>query len=417
MINKLLRILLTLFSIWASCETFAETYKDGWLTYTYYPSSDTDVPEASVSKISWVTNTPKHIIIPEHIEIDNVLYAVTSIGDNAADRLSAGIDSISIPNTVKVIGEYAFYKSYIRYVKIGKGVVNIKNNAFKECQYLKAVEIEDLEAWCNIDFGSFLSGGAWSTSDMTYYENANPLRWGNHLYINGHLVEELVIPESITKIKKCAFVCGFFKNIIFHENITGIGDSAFKNAEGLETLDLSNSSVWGIGEYAFSQISTLKYIKFSKNIGSISIGAFASDDNVVEIWCPATQPPYAGFTSTTEPFYYSEYNKYNSTYNKATLYIPQGCMDSYKSASIWSKFQHIEEDESLNSSIDECYKDNYKIFSRDTTIFINGITNEIIRIFDLSGKQIYMGTEFQIHVPCKGVYFIVINQAIHKVSV
>ena len=413
---RLLFLLFQMFFLWISFETYAESYNTGWITYSYNPNFDTEEPEASVSKIRWVTNVPQHIIIPEHIEIDNVLYSVTSIEDEAAERLSPGIDSVSIPNTVKVIGEYAFAKSNLRYIKIGTGVTNIKNNAFKDCTYLKAVEIEDLDAWCRIEFGTRYDGSS-NISEITYYENANPLKCAHYLYIKGQLVTELVIPKSITSINLCAFTCGFFSNIKFHSNIKEIGDNSFLNAEGLETLDLSDTSVWGIGQYAFSQISTLKTVKLSRNISSIGLGAFSHDENVNEIWSPAIKPPHVSFTNTIEPFYYIDFDKYNSTYYKATLHIPKGCLDSYKGASIWSKFQHIEEDEAMNSTIDEYYTDNIKIYSKSYTVFVIGNFNEIIQIFDISGKQIYIGNDSQIHIPHSGIYFVLIGRRIYKVLV
>lgn len=409
-------LLIHIFALCGTFEVSAESYNSGCITYLYNPNFGSEEPQASVSRISWVSNAPKHIIIPEKIEIDKVFYSVTSIEDNAADRLSAGIDSISIPNTVKVIGEYAFSKSNLRYIKIGSGVINIKNNAFKDCSYLKAVEIEDLEAWCKIVFGTRYSGGS-TTSQMTYYENANPLRCGHKLYLKGQLVDELIIPESITSIQDCAFIGGFFRDIKFHHNLKGIGDSSFLNAEGLITLDLSESAVWGIGDYAFSQISTLETIKFSKNIGQIGLGAFANDDNVKDIWCPAVEPPHVSFTSTIEPFYYVEFNKYNSTYYTATLFIPQGSINSYKSAYIWGKFHNITEDESMSGILETSYDDKIKVFSKDQTLFINGTCYDIIRVFDTFGRQIYIGKDSEIHVPNNGIYLVSIGKSVYKILV
>lgn len=147
------------------------------------------------------------------------------------------------------------------------------------------------------------------------------------------------------------------------------------------------------------------------------MGAFANDDNVKDIWCPAVEPPHVSFTSTIEPFYYVEFNKYNSTYYTATLFIPQGSINSYKSAYIWGKFHNITEDESMSGILETSYDDKIKVFSKDQTLFINGTCYDIIRVFDTFGRQIYIGKDSEIHVPNNGIYLVSIGKSVYKILV
>ena len=48
------------------------------------------------------------IVIPESITFENSKYSVTSIGDKAFSECS-GLTSVTIPNSVTSIGNYAFF--------------------------------------------------------------------------------------------------------------------------------------------------------------------------------------------------------------------------------------------------------------------------------------------------------------------
>ena len=80
---------------------------------------------------------------------------------------------------------------------------------------VKCVYIEDLAAWCNIEFSGI---------------NINPLQHGADLYLNGEKVVDLVIPSGVTKIKDYAFVrCNSILTVSFPEGLKEIGHYAFAN--------------------------------------------------------------------------------------------------------------------------------------------------------------------------------------------
>ena len=69
-------------------------------------------------------------------------------------------------------------------------MTSISYSAFGGYSSLTSVYITDLEAWCNIKFSS---------------SSANPLYYADNLYLNGSLVKDLVIPDSVTSIGYEAF--------------------------------------------------------------------------------------------------------------------------------------------------------------------------------------------------------------------
>ena len=145
--------------------------------------------------------------------------SVTTIGDSAFSSCD-NLTNITIPDSVTTIGGSAFLDcSSLTSVTMGKGVETVGGYAFMNCSSLNAVHISDLTLWCNIDFVNPISNG--------FHLVANPLYYARNLYLNGELITELVIPESVTEIKFLAFTGCSASNIVFHDNVKSIGPCAF----------------------------------------------------------------------------------------------------------------------------------------------------------------------------------------------
>ena len=167
----------------------ADTYGD----LTYEVSGNT-------IRITGCNKSAADVVIPSKIKGRTV----TSIDDDAF-RGCSGLTSITIPDSVASIGEYAF----------------------SGCKNLKRVDITDLTAWCKIDFGS------------------NPLTYAHNLYLNGKLVENLIIPDGITALNKTFFGCKSLKSITIPDSVTSIDGSAFYGCTGLKNVFFNgNEQMW-----------------------------------------------------------------------------------------------------------------------------------------------------------------------------
>ncbi len=144
------------------------------------------------------------VTIPSSVSYNDATYSVTTIGESAF-RGCSGLTSVTIPNSVNSIGEEAFYR----------------------CSGLTGVNITDLSAWCKIDFNK---------------SNSNPLRYAQHLKLNGTEITNLVIPNDITKIKDYTFYdCDGLISVTISNSVTYIGESAFYDCDGLISVTIPNT--------------------------------------------------------------------------------------------------------------------------------------------------------------------------------
>ena len=196
---------------------------------------------------------------------------VTSIGDDAFAGC-ANIEKLNLD--CAVIGNWFSGVSAIKEVTIGNNVAAIDVDAFAGCNGIERVVINDLAAWCGIDFGS---------------ATANPLYYANNLYLNGNLLTELVVPNSVAEIKDYAFNnCANLVSVTIPSCVTSVGDDAFAGCANVEKLNLDCAV---IGNW-FSGVSAIKEVTIGNNVAAIDVDAFAGCSGIERVvindlaaWC------------------------------------------------------------------------------------------------------------------------------------
>ncbi|MDE6079548.1 MAG: leucine-rich repeat domain-containing protein [Duncaniella sp.] len=155
--------------------------------------------------------------------------SVTEIGESAFEL--CGLTSITIPNSLTEIRAHTFEYCPLTSVSIPSSVTEIGEDAFVGC-YPTYAEFASIEALCRINFAN---------------PEANPLRWGSSLYIDGKEVTSLIIPESVTEIKDYAFYgCESLTSVSIPGSVTKIGEEAFSYCEFTSAEFASIEALCGI---------------------------------------------------------------------------------------------------------------------------------------------------------------------------
>ena len=182
----------------------------------------------------------KEIVIPK--AIDGV--KITSIGKEAFYWSS--LTSVTIPDSVTSIGEWAFYGcSGLTSVTIPDSVTTIDGAAFENCSGLTSVTI-----------------GNSVTTIVGTFRGCSGLT-------------NITIPNSVTSIGYQAFYnCSGLKSVMIGNSVKSIGDYAFYQCFGLKSIEIPDSVTY-IGDYAFMLCSGLIGVTIPNSVASIGINAFS----------------------------------------------------------------------------------------------------------------------------------------------
>ena len=192
------------------------------------------------------------VVIPATLGGKQVKY----IGEKAFEWCDK-MTSVVVPKGVMSISSNAFLNCIdLESITIPGSLSYIDGSAFTNCNKLKKVYISDLAAWCN-GFGSYRCPFS-----------------GFDLYLNGELLTEVIIPDSVTKIGNYAFAnCKSIVNVTIPESVTTIGDSAFSHCENLTDIEIPDG-VTSIGSSVFESCSSLKSITIPGSISQIDNYSF-----------------------------------------------------------------------------------------------------------------------------------------------
>ncbi|MBO4827537.1 MAG: leucine-rich repeat protein [Prevotella sp.] len=245
----LLAVLMSMAGAKAWAYDIAVENEDGITLYYNY------INEGRELEVYGVKENVKGVLIPETVVYKNRTRKVTRIAKGAFSQMS-NLTILFIPYTVTSIGGGKF-------------------------ENLKEVHISDIGSWCNIE----------------YDKNASsPLHYAHHLFVDGEEVKDLVIPNSVTSIGNKAFQgCSNLTSVTIPNTVKSIGDQSFSGCSSLTSLIIPNS-VTTIGEYAFSYCYGLTSVTFGNSVTSIGSFAFQYCTSLNSVTIPNSVTSIGGST-------------------------------------------------------------------------------------------------------------------------
>ena len=178
--------------------------------------------------------------------LDMKVYSDSSLQPIAKPNYDGiGITSVTIPNSVISIGNYAFQNNQLTSVTIPNSVTTIGSDAFSKNQ-LTSVTIPNSVTTIGSD--------AFSGNQLTSVTIPNSVTTiGSSAFENNQLTS-VTIPNSVTTIGSSAFYGNQLTSVTIPNSVTTIGSNAFYGNQ-LTSVTIPNS-VTSIGSWAFYKSSS-----------------------------------------------------------------------------------------------------------------------------------------------------------------
>ncbi len=251
------------------------------------------------------------VVIPEYIEVNGEQIVVKAIADNAFYKNDT-IKSVTIPNSVTTIGDYAFDDcSNLTTVTISENsqLTTIGDYAFSGCSSLTSIFIPDSVT----TIGDYAFRDCSKLTTVTIGGDSQLTSINYYAFYNCSSLTSIFIPNSVTTIGTGAFYnCSNLTTVTFGEDsqLTTIGSFAFFSCSSLTTVTIGeNSQLTTIGEHAFRYCSSLISIYIPDSVTTIGSSAFYNCSNLT-IYCEASSKPCGWSSSWTNSDRPAVWNSY-----------------------------------------------------------------------------------------------------------
>lgn len=327
------------------------------------------------------------VVIPEEVFHEGVSFKVTSVNYGFK---GCEIKSIVLPESVTSLPNDCFMNCHdLESVKLGSNLKMMGKGVFAYCDKLNSIDLPD------------------SLTEIPDYA-----------FTNCEAIKTLLIPDKVEKIGWGAFNSCKIEYLKFEDSDIPLHIPSLPR-NGIQSLYIGRNlepmeADWMYGLYdPFYEVNSLKQIEISENvtrIGSYSNSSkdhvgFGGCNNIILVKVKATNPPIGS-------------NFSSSVYNNATLMIPYGTLETYRSADGWTKFKNIIYDLSGVEEMKKCTTD-FEITSSFDGVSYLGEFPAKVMVVSMEGVIQYSGiiSKGQTVSLSRGMYIIKINNQSIKIKI
>lgn len=294
----------------------------------------------------------------------NIPASISVIGSGTFQGCSGFTGSLDIPNSVTYIGSYAFSDctGFNGTITISENVEIVYGDAFANTNFntmnynATNAMVGEISDWGE-EFGVTFVGLP-SLTTLNFGENVQSI--SNYAFRNlTTLTGILTLPNSLTTIGDQAFYnCYGFESIVMGNSVETIGSEAFRNCGGMRGELTLPETLQSVGIHAFAscdELNTINYnainctemgnaqspvfydcaslehINIGENVESIPNYAFKRCSTVVDMTVAAVAPPTI------------EASTFGTVSRAIPVNVPFGSGDDYRSAQYWEEFFNIVE--------------------------------------------------------------------------
>lgn len=184
-------------------------------------------------------------------------------------KYNGTVGTITIPDTVKSIGECAFRRClHLQCVTIPESVTRIGSNAFHDCSNLENIFIAPGTTY----IGEMAFCGCSSLKRISIPETVQSI--GASAFNSCSSLQDITIPNSVTKLGRGAFAwCISLKSVTIGSGVTNLEECLFYECSNLQNIPIPDT-VTKIYTHVFYNCSGLQTLFIPDSVTSLSKNAF-----------------------------------------------------------------------------------------------------------------------------------------------
>ncbi|MBE6563105.1 MAG: hypothetical protein E7660_05155 [Ruminococcaceae bacterium] len=208
--------------------------------------------------------TANELVIPSTIEGKPVVEI-----QGYAFRECNSLTSVTVPETVKLIGTSAFHDcENIIYVHLSEGLETIELYAFSGCRSLVSIDIPSTVT----KLGAIAFGGCESLTRVNIKGSIKKLEGAT--FENCVSLTDITLPEGLEEIANDFTGCASLGSITLPDSLKAIGYSVFSGCTSLSSINIPEG-ITKIPDGAFMGCSSLQYIELPSGVTQFGYDCFA----------------------------------------------------------------------------------------------------------------------------------------------